>query len=117
MTGQTYPAAHGLLDSFETAGASYTYGFDSMGRPNTMPGYITGVTYNAASQPTAISTSNPQVNAEARAYNVLGQLTSLTTGAMRFEYEFSATANDGRITTQRTYSGSTQIESISYSYL
>ena len=121
MTGQTYPAAHGLLDSFETAGASYTYGFDAMGRPNTMTrarasALISNVTYNAASQPTAISTSNPQVNGESRAYNVLGQLTSLTTGSMRFEYDFSATANDGRITTQRTYSGSTQIESISYSY-
>jgi YD repeat-containing protein len=87
-----------------------------MGRPNTMTGYIDGVTYNAAGQPTAITTSNPQVNAETRVYNALGQLTSLTSGALRFEYDFSATQNDGRITTQRTFSSGTQIESIGYSY-
>jgi RHS repeat-associated protein len=116
MTGQTYPAAHDLLGTTEVAGTSYVYGFDSMGRPNTMTGYIDGVTYNAAGQPMAITTSNPQVNAETRVYNALGQLTSLTSGALRFEYDFSATQNDGRITTQRTFSSGTQIESIGYSY-
>ena len=77
--------------------------------------WISDVTYNAASQPTAIATTNPQVYPETRVYNALGQLTSLTNG-YRFEYDFSATQNDGRITAQRTYAGSALQESISYGY-
>ncbi len=45
-----------------------------------------------------------------------GQMTSLTTGSYRFEYDFNATANDGRINAQRTFVSNSQIESISYSY-
>ena len=116
MTGQTYPSAHDWLGSTEITGPSFSYGFDSMARPHTMTGYIDGVTYNAAGQPTAITTSNGQVNAEARVYNTLGQLTSLTTGNQKFEYDFSATQNDGRITAQRTYVGGTLQETISYGY-
>ena len=92
MLSQTYPAAHGLLDATETAGDTHTYGFDLMGRPKTMNStapsgaqtpWISDVSYNESSQPTAISTTNPQVNAEARVYNALGQMTSLTSGAYR----------------------------------
>ena len=122
MTGQTYPAAHPLLDLAETAGVSYTYGFDAMGRPKTMTQggattLISDVAYNAASQPTTIAAGASWVTAEARAYNVLGQLTSLTSGFTRFEYDFSGSANDGRITAQRTYGNNVLQESIPYGAL
>ena len=35
------------------------------------------------------------MNAETRAYNALGQLTSLTNGGMRFEYDFSPSSVSG----------------------
>jgi len=120
MTSQTYPAAHNLLDNTEVAGDTHNYGFDGMGRPVTMNStsfngvqtpWISGVSYNAASQPTAITTSNAQVAGESRAYNVLGQMTTLTVGGETFTYNFSATANDGRIISQSAGS-----ETITYQY-
>ena len=125
MTGQTSPGAHDLLETAEVPGDVHAYGFDEMGRPKTMnstaPGgaqtpWISNVVYDASSQPTSIATTNSQVNAETRVYNVLGQLTSLTTGSQRFEYDFSLAANDGRITAAQTYASNTLQESITYGY-
>ena len=62
--------------STDVPGVTYTYGFDGLGRPISMPtagsgtsSYISGVTYNEAGQPLQITTGNPQVTAETRAYN------------------------------------------------
>ncbi len=82
------------------------------GRASTL---VSDVSYNAASQPSTITAGVGWVNSEARMYNALGQLTSLTNGTRRFEYDFSPTANDGRITTQRSYAGALQ-ETITYTY-
>ena len=116
MTRHIYPAAQ--VGGAEVGGTDLNYGFDAMGRLNTLlsPGLISGVTYNAAGQPTAINSAHPLVNSETRVYNVLGQMTSLTNG-LRFEYDFPATGNDGRITAQRTYSASnTLVETNTYNY-
>ena len=115
MTGQTYPAAHDLMGTTEVPGVSYAYGFDAIGRPKKMTQgggattLISDVAYNAASQPTAIVA---WVNAETRAYKPIGQLTSLTSGSAQYNYEFSATANDGRIVRQWSNGG----ENITYQY-
>jgi hypothetical protein len=69
MTSQTWPQDYGGIDH------SVTYGYDAMGRPNTLTrtmsgnpfNLVTGVTYNAANQP--LSSGN-----ESWTYNVLGQI-------------------------------------------
>ncbi len=122
MTGQTYPAAQPVGGGADVAGEVFAYGFDAMGRPTTMTSgggatnWISGVTYNQLGMPTAITAGNASVAGETRAYNVLGQLTQIVSGAYRFDYNFSATANDGRITSQSAYLSGTLQETVSYSY-
>ncbi|MBY0505376.1 MAG: hypothetical protein K2X03_15790 [Bryobacteraceae bacterium] len=48
---------------------------------------------------------------ETRQYNALGQLTRLTVpGQLDLEYCFSATANDGRATSQKNYISGEELE-------
>ena len=61
------------------------------------------MTYNHEGMPTAITAGNSLVAGETRAYNTLGQSTQIVSGAYRFDYNFSATANDGRITSQTAF--------------
>ena len=82
----------------QDASRTLNYTYDSMGRANTMaepsPGstWISGVTYNAAGQPTNVGSTT-------YTYNVLGQLTQKTVGSLFSErYDYSHTANNGRIT-------------------
>jgi len=79
--------------------------------------WISGVSYNEAGLPTAITAGNAQVAGESREYNVLGQLTRMVSGAYDFRYMFSGTANDGRITAQSAYQGGVLQETVNYSYL
>ena len=60
------------------------------------------MTYNELGSPTAITAGNSSVAGETRTYNVLGQLTKIVSGNYDFRYNFSATANDGRITNSGT---------------
>ena len=48
---------------------------------------------------------------ETRQYNALGQMTRLTVpGPLDLEYRFSATANDGRATSQKNYLSGEELE-------
>jgi RHS repeat-associated protein len=96
MTSQVWPLDQAGIDP------SVTYGFDSMGRPNTLIetysgsqyNLVTGVTYNAANQPLSYGT-------ETWTYNVLGQITShQATNAhgdwLNVQYGYN-TGNNGKI--------------------
>ncbi|MBN8731760.1 MAG: hypothetical protein J0L64_14550 [Acidobacteria bacterium] len=85
----------------QDASRTLNYTYDSMGRAHTMaepspgpsPGssWLSGVTYNAASQPANFSGLG-----ETRTYNILGQLTQITAGSSFSErYVYSATARTG----------------------
>jgi len=80
--------------------ASYTYSYDGMGRlagmtetaPYNLP-VLSGVTYNASGQMT-------QMGSETRSYNIMGQLTNIHSGSLNITYNYSATQNNGKITSQ-----------------
>lgn len=85
----------------QDASRTLNYTYDSMGRARAMaepppgpspgPSWLSGVTYNAASQPTNFSGLG-----ETRTYNILGQLTQITAGSSFSErYDYSATARTG----------------------
>ena len=83
----------GATGGADAAGKSFTYGFDAMGRPNTMTqtnngttNWITGVTYNELGLPTQITAGYAPATSETRQYNVLGQLTKIAAGAYEFRY-------------------------------
>jgi hypothetical protein len=91
-------------------GPTFTYTFDSMGRPNkltdnqaTPVDWAKDVLYNFAGQVTQLlytrNTSGSLYYTETRQYSILGQMTQLTIpGVVNRTYTFSATQNDGRIT-------------------
>src|SRR5258708_29089430 len=54
---------------------------------------LSAVTYNASGQMT-------QMGSETRSYNVMGQLTNVHSGSMNITYNYSATQNNGKITSQ-----------------
>ena len=122
MTGQSYPGAIPVGGTVDVPGETFAYGFDAMGRPATMSSnagatsWISGVTYDGLGMPTVISTTNPQVAGETRNYNPLGQLTRIVSGTYRFDYFFSATANDGRIIRQGAALNGVGQENVFYSY-
>jgi RHS repeat-associated protein len=95
-TGVSYPGdPNGLYPP-----PTYSYSYDGMGRlagmSETAPSTITmlsGVTYNAAGQMT-------QMGSESRTYNVMGQLTNVHSGTFNITYNYSATQNNGKITSQ-----------------
>jgi YD repeat-containing protein len=89
------------------------YGYDSMGRPSTMTGLSTviSVTYNAADQLLTMIHGGVQ---ETRQYNERMQLTRITVpGQMDLEYRYSATQNDGNITSMKNNING---EEVNYSY-
>ena len=108
MTSEAYP----------NSGPTYTYAFDTMGRINGMTDashntLVSGITYGPAGQ---LLTATYLGYNETRQYNVLNQLSRLTTtgtGGIDFQYSYSATQNNGKITqTQDNITG----EQISYTY-
>jgi RHS repeat-associated protein len=101
----------GKLTAFTGLNGTYTYGFDSMGRPLSLtksgdPGPLaSGAAYNAAGQMTGLTYGLSGVSwTETNAFNALGQLTRKTIPTVvDFEYTFSATVNNGQITTQKDW--------------
>lgn len=101
-------------------GSSYTYAYDSMGRLNTMTDtvnthtLVSGMTYGVASEVQQMTSGYTGVNSETRTYNSMFQLTQLTVGsALNIQYGYSATQNNGKITSQTdVISG----EQIAYTY-
>jgi RHS repeat-associated protein len=105
-TSMTYPSSHdGNLQP--QPGRTFTYSYDAMHRlsgmteQGTQTSWVSGVSYNAAGQMTQMT---GPAGVETRQYNVLGQLTRITVpGVVDFEYVFSGTANNGRITRAKDY--------------
>jgi RHS repeat-associated protein len=99
------------MTAFTGLNGTYTYGFDSMGRPLSLtksgdPGPLaSAAAYNAAGQMTGLTYGLSGVSwTETNAFNALGQLTRKTIPTVvDFEYTFSATANNGQITTQKDW--------------
>jgi hypothetical protein len=96
LTGVSYPGDNNYYVS-----PSYSYTYDGMGRlagmmetenaPFTVT-LVSGVTYNAAGQMTT--------GLDTRTYNSMGQLTSVNADAVNMTYHYSATQNNGKITSQ-----------------
>jgi RHS repeat-associated protein len=121
VTGVTYPQWQN--GNSVAPGSNYTYGFDNMGRLNTMTdalnnnnAMVTGVTYGAANEMQQLSVGYySSVNYEARTYNSMFQLTGLSqaVGHTGLQYTYSATQNNGKILSQTdTVSG----EQVTYTY-
>lgn len=84
MTLATYPAVGGVT------GASYSFGYDSMGRPTTMTDQnnpyapvVTAVNYGPAGELLSIA---GQAFSESRSYNSRLQLTSLNNGTSNMTF-------------------------------
>jgi hypothetical protein len=102
-----------------------THGYDSMSRLNSVqtklatenqqnPAWqsvISGVQFNAFG---AVTSLNHLGVTESRTYNILGQMTRMTKGSLiDVEYRFSATANDGKILSQKNWLSG---EDVTYQY-
>jgi RHS repeat-associated protein len=90
---------------------SFTYTLDDMERPTAMTNennhvWASGVTYNAANQPTYDGTAH-------RAYNNLLQITSISGAGMNMTYNYSSTQNNGQITSSHDAING---ETITYQY-
>jgi len=112
----TYPHSH---DASYNAlpGRTFNYSFDAMKRLTGMTevgtgqAWVSGVSYNAAGQWTQMTTP---AGVETRQYNVLGQMTRMTIpGVIDFEYTFSRTSNNGRITKMKDWVSG---EEVNYAY-
>ena len=91
MTGVTYPGYTGVSP------ASYTYTFDTMGRPSGMSSVASGGLYNAAGQITSLAYPG---GTETRTYNSLSQLTGVQLGTQaNVSYYYNAGLNNGQIAT------------------
>jgi len=117
LTQVTYPAT---VDTGGNAvpGTIYGYNYDTMGRPTgetyqtngagpVLP-LVDSVVYNSIGQLTQMRfLRNGQMHTENRGYNSLLQMTSLTVKdaanvfVLNQEYRFSATANDGKLTSSK----------------
>jgi RHS repeat-associated protein len=95
LKGVTYPGdPNGLYPP-----PTYSYSYDGMGRlagmtetaPSTYT-MVSGVTYNAAGQMTA--------GLDTRTYNSMGQVTNIHSSSLNITYNYSATQNNGKITSQ-----------------
>jgi RHS repeat-associated protein len=87
---------------FPNSGPNVAWAYDSMGRFNTMTEtisgatIISGATYGPSSELLTLSGSV----AESRTYNSMLQLTNLTSNGVNMTYGYSATQNNGKITSQ-----------------
>ncbi len=103
LTSLVYPAAATWAT---VQPLTLTYTLDAMERPTALGIWATGVTYNAANQPLYDGTAT-------RTYNSLLQMTSIAGTGMSMTYNYSATQNNGQITS--SVDGVTG-ETITYQY-
>ena len=100
-------------------GEQYTWGYDAMARLNSIQqtspakvSVISGISYNAANQMTQINYGTGRV--QTRTYNARLQMTRMTVvGVMDLEYRYSATLNNGQITSIENYLTG---EEVNYTY-
>jgi YD repeat-containing protein len=128
LTGMTYPAHRETywdpdVSNYVTAdrSMSMTNTFDAMRRlsgftANPVGGVATPATIASGAQYnhfSALTSVNVLGSTETRTYNVLGQLTRITGLGIDLEYSFSATQNDGKITSQKNWVSG---EEVTYAY-
>jgi RHS repeat-associated protein len=102
--------AEGRMTSIQYPGGgpNYSYGYDTMGRLNTMTNVgssyamVTGTTFDPANR---MLTVTGNVLNETREYNTIGQLKHLVSSAvsgssLNITYNYSSTQNNGKITSQ-----------------
>ena len=122
MTDVIYPSWKGCSTCSIVSGSHYTFAYDNMGRMNTMTDtvntrtLVSGMTYGVANEVQQMTSGyTTGVNSETRTYNSMFQLTQLQVGssALNIQYAYSATQNNGKITSQSdVISG----EQIAYTY-
>lgn len=115
VTSVQYPFAQWSNGSVTTAGPQYGYTYDAMNRLNGMTEpnnqtLVSSVSYGAANQ---LLQLNAASFTEARTYNANLQLTSLASGSYQYNYNYSATQNNGRI---QSISDVASGETITYQY-
>jgi RHS repeat-associated protein len=116
MTAVQYPSSWN--GSSWVTGPNLGNTFDSMGRLQKLTDLtassdiISAATYGAAGQMLTM-TGNNGAPSESRTYNSMLQLTDLVSGSLHYQYAFSATQNNGKITSETdVVSG----EQITYTY-
>jgi RHS repeat-associated protein len=116
MTATQYPSSWN--GSSWVSGPNLGNTFDSMGRLQTLTelgtssAIISGTTYNPAGQLLTMTGANGAPS-ETRTYNSIGQMEQLQSGGLNIQYNYSATVNNGKITSQTdVVSG----EQITYTY-
>jgi RHS repeat-associated protein len=109
MTSVKYPNSNALGSATLLTGPTYTYGFDSAGRPNGLTDnsavtWVQNVVYGAANEMTSMQYwSGGGYWTETRTYNERLQMTrlrvqdNLSVWQTDIEYRYSPTANNGRI--------------------
>ncbi len=119
----TYPTTY-TPGGAAVPGYLYNYSYDTMGRPSGTTYQVNGaaspqtlvdqVQYNVSGQLTQMRWFNLTgggSQTETRQYNALGQMTRLTVpGQLDLEYRFSATANDGKLISQKNYITGEELE-------
>ncbi len=104
------------MTSVQSPGGYYGYGYDTMERLSTMTNLntsssiITGTTYDPANRLLSISGN---LN-ESRTYNVMGQLTQITSGwygtpMLNVSYNYSSTQNNGKVASQTDHMSGEQV--------
>ena len=105
----------GRMTNVAYPGGNYTYGFDAMGRLNTMSDnsgnpYVTGVTYGPSNE--MLQLTRGDYGTETRTYNSNLQLTSLAVSrtwnwngspnnpGLNLQYNHSSTQNNGKLVSQ-----------------
>jgi RHS repeat-associated protein len=117
MTSVNYPTWYSYVypNLVATAGPTYTYSADTMGRPTGLTDQsnnvvVSGVVYGGACAPSNQMSSITYFGyTESRCYNTLGQLTNLNTLA----YNYPTGTNNGKISSQYE---STSGETVTYTY-
>ncbi len=100
-------------DTFNTVGMTLNYTYDQMGRPYTLTSPTIGTQVNTATYGPAGELLNFNgVNGETRTYNESKQLTGIATPAGSITYNYSATQNNGRISSMTAITG----ETVTYQY-
>ena len=116
VTATQYPSAWN--GSSWVAGPNLGNSFDSMGHLSSLTdlasqtAIISAATYGPAGQLLSMTGVNGAPS-ETRTYNSIGQMTQLTSGSLNVQYNYSATQNNGKITSETdVVSG----EQIAYTY-
>lgn len=97
-------------NSFGTLGRLASFSAHTIGGLTTPYTIASGAQYNHFS---ALTSLNIWGSTETRTYNVLGQLTRITGLGIDLEYTFSASQNDGKITSQKNWVSG---EEVAYQY-